>query len=133
MKIGAELQLPLAGRKVLVVEDEYLIADDLATMLREAGAEVLGPAASLPQAVRVAQHSDRLDAAVLDINLRGVNVFPLVTELRRGGVPVLFLTGYGDNGIPDEFADIMRCEKPMGTANVVTELEALLGPFPAAA
>ena len=121
----------LAGRKVLVVEDEYLIADDLAAMLHEAGAEVIGPAASLPQAVRLTEQQQRLDAAVLDINLRGVEVYPLATELRALGVPIIFLTGYGESNIPDEFSHYGRCEKPMGTPHVIKELATLFRSEPA--
>ena len=123
---------PLAGRKVLVVEDEYLIADDLTAMLSEAGAEVIGPAASLPHAIRLTQHQQSLDAAVLDINLRGVEVFPLATELKSAGIPIVFLTGYGENNIPDEFSHYGRLEKPLGTEHVISELTSLLRPRPAA-
>ena len=125
--------MPLNGRKILIVEDEYLIADDLATLLREANAEVVGPAASLPRAVRLAGDTEQIDAAVLDINLRGVNVFPLADELRQRNIPILFLTGYGENSIPVDYAAIRRCEKPMGAAHVVEELRALLSRETAAA
>ena len=130
---GGTIGQPLAGRKVLVVEDEYLIADDLAAMLQEAGAEVIGPAASLPHAVRLTEHQQSLDAAVLDINLRGVEVFPLANELKSAGIPIIFLTGYGDINIPEEFSHYGRCEKPMGTPHVITELAALLRSEPASA
>ena len=118
--------MPLNGRKILVVEDEYMIADDLAAMLRQAGAEVIGPAASLPTAIRTLEGIGRIDAAVLDINLRGINVFPVVDELIKQGVPVMFLTGYGENNIPHEYANIARCEKPMGTAHVVDDLRQMI-------
>jgi CheY-like chemotaxis protein len=125
--------MPLTGHKVLIVEDEYLIADDLAALLRDAGAEVIGPAASLPIAMRIIQHADAIDAAVLDINLRGIEVFPLARELQRRGVPILFMTGYDENNIPEEFASVRRCEKPTGATRVVGELSGMLGPVPAAA
>lgn len=124
--------MPLNGRKILVVEDEYLVADDLAALLREAHAEVIGPASSLPKAIRLAADSELIDAAVLDINLRGVSVFPLVEELKARGIPLMFLTGYGENNIPPDYAGVMRCEKPMGTANVVEALRAMLDRTPAA-
>lgn len=118
--------MPLNGRKILLVEDEYLIADDLAALLREAHAEIIGPAASLPKAMRLATDTEQIDAAVLDINLRGVNVFPLADELRSRGVPIMFLTGYGANNIPADYLAITRCEKPMGTASVIEALRAML-------
>ena len=120
--------MPLQGSRILVVEDEYLIADDLAERLREAGADVIGPAASLPQAMRLAGDAGSIDAAALDINLRGVEVFPLADELAGRGVPMLFLTGYGTNHIPERFAQICRCEKPMEIGNVVTQLSKMLKP-----
>lgn len=125
--------MPLNGRRILIVEDEYLIAEDLAALLREAHAEVIGPAASLPKAVRLAGETERIDAAVLDINLRGVDVFPLAEDLRSRGVPIMFMTGYGQNNIPDEFASINRCEKPTGVSSVVEELRSMLDGQSAAA
>lgn len=125
--------MPLNGRRILIVEDEYLIAEDLAALLREAHAEVIGPAASLPKAVRLAGETERIDAAVLDINLRGVDVFPLAEDLRSRGVPIMFMTGYGQNNIPDEFASINRCENPTGVSSVVEELRSMLDGQSAAA
>lgn len=120
--------MPLKGRRILVVEDEYLIADDLTELLTDAGAEVIGPAASLPQAMRLAGDTEGIDAAALDINLRGVEVFPLADELAGRGVPMLFLTGYGTNYIPERFAHICRCEKPMEIGNVVNQLAKMVKP-----
>ena len=125
--------MPLNGRKILIVEDEYLIADDLTALLLEAHVEIIGPAASLPKAMRLASDAELIDAAVLDINLRGVNVFPLADELRSRGVPLMFLTGYGGNNIPADYAAIMRCEKPMGSANVVEALRAMIDQAPVSA
>ena len=120
--------MPLNGCKILVVEDEYMIADDLVALLCDARAEVIGPAASLPQAIRLAADTEVIDAAVLDINLRGVPVFPLVDELAGRAVPMMFLTGYGENNIPGEYSDIVRCEKPMSAAHIIGMLQAMLSP-----
>ena len=123
----------LTGRKVLVVEDDCLIAEDFAAVLREAGAEVIGPAESLPQAIRLLEQCDGLDCALLDIDLDGIAVFPLAVQLRTAAVPMLFLTGVGCDNIPEEFADIWCVGKPTGALRVIEELAALLGPMPAAA
>jgi CheY-like chemotaxis protein len=123
----------LSGRKVLVVEDECLIAEDIAALLRELGAEVIGPAESLPQAIRLLQNGDRPDAALLDIDLDGTAVFPLAEQLRSAGVPMLFLTGLGCDNIPEAFADVACIPKPTITVRVVNEVMALLGPLSAAA
>ena len=125
--------LPLTGRKVLVVEDEILVAEDFSAMLHEAGAQVIGPAESLPQAIRLLQACDGLDCAMLDIDLQGVDCFPLARELRAAEVPIMFLTGVGCDNIPEEFADILCVAKPTPPVRVIEELIALLGSMPAAA
>jgi CheY-like chemotaxis protein len=131
MTIAKLKPLPFERCTVLVVEDEYLIADDLAALLRESGAEVLGPAYSLPMATRLASETERIDGAVLDIDLRGVTVFPLADNLRERGVPILFLTGGGDFGIPDQYSTTARCDKPFGPSHIVEHLKQLLRPIPA--
>ena len=129
MELGASRSggpLPLDGRKILLVEDEYLIAEDVAAMLREAGGQVIGPAASLPMGVRLAEQSELIDAAVLNIDLQGVEVYPLADELLVRGVPFLFLTGYGDDQIPEKYAGIRCCNKPVSAASVINEVRGLL-------
>lgn len=118
--------LPFNRCRLLVVEDEYLIADDLAALLRESGAEVVGPAYSLPMATRLAAETEKMDGAVLDIDLRGVSVFPLADDLRARGVPILFLTGCGQFDIPEEYASSARCGKPFGASQVIEQLKQLL-------
>jgi DNA-binding response OmpR family regulator len=119
------------GRVVLVVEDHFLIADDIAALLRESGAEVIGPANSLPMAMRLAGDAPRIDAALLNINLQEVAVFPLADELLSRGVPILFVTGYGEEVIPDEYSHIKRCDKPIAACRLVDELRALVPPIAA--
>lgn len=109
----------LANLRVLVVEDELLIACDLANALEEEGATVIGPAATLAQGEALCASGQRLDGAVLDINLQGQAVFPLADELRRTHVPFLFSTGYDGGAIPPRFADIPCCEKPVDTASLI--------------
>ena len=105
---GQERPDPL---RVLVVEDEYFIADDLARALTRHGAEVVGPVPTVQQAqALVVSHS--LDLAVLDINLRGELVYPLVAELTRRGVPVVFVTGYDAVAIPADYGAIPAWSKP---------------------
>jgi DNA-binding response OmpR family regulator len=123
--------LPLNGCHILVVEDEFLIADDISTILREAGANVIGPAASLPEGLRLAGDTEQIDAAVLNIDLGGVTVFPLADELQSRGVKFLFLTGYGVGHIPDKYAAIPCCAKPAPPGCVLDELTALLRPIAA--
>lgn len=124
---------PMNGRTVLIVEDECLVGEDLAEALREAGAEVIGPVETLPQAMRIVQKGNALDCALLDIDLDGVAVFPLVGELRTAGAGILFLTGVRCDSIPKEFADVACISKPIAAVRVVRELTAMLGPIPTAA
>lgn len=103
----------LENQRILVVEDEYLLASDLTNVLQDAGVTVVGPCATLKDAMVCAEQDGKLDAAVLDVNLRGEMVFPLADSLMSRGVPFLFATGYDEGAIPDRFAGAMRLEKPL--------------------
>lgn len=91
----------LAGRRVLVVEDEMMIAMLLEDMLAELGCSVVGPAHALEAALALARTEVELDAALLDVNLAGQPVFAVADALREKGVPAIFSTGYGDAGLRD--------------------------------
>ena len=84
----------LRDKRILLVEDEALIAAMVSDMLADLGATVIGPASSLPKAMALAQDGT-FDAAVLDVNLAGERVDPVADLLIERGVPVLFATGYG--------------------------------------
>src|SRR4051812_19908821 len=103
----------LQGRKILVVEDEYLIADDLRKALEDAGAEVLGPVPTVEDARALVEEQGTIDAGVLDINLRGEMIFPVADVLAARGVPFLFATGYEEWSLPERFANATRLEKPL--------------------
>jgi CheY-like chemotaxis protein len=104
----------LAGKRLLVVEDEYLIAADLAATLEEAGAEVVGPAGTVTDALELIQSlGERLDAAILDVNLQGERVYPVADALAARGVPYVLATGYDAASIAPAYADAPRCEKPV--------------------
>lgn len=103
----------LRGRRLLVVEDEYLIASDLTQELEGGGAEVIGPAATVEEALQLTASEARIDGAVLDINLRGKEVYPVAEVLRGLDVPFIFATGYDDWNISQAYADVPRLEKPV--------------------
>jgi CheY-like chemotaxis protein len=106
----------LRGRRFLVVEDEYLIAVSLVLALEEDGAEVVGPAGSVRDALALVEAEDgRLDGAVLDINLHDERVYPVADALAARGVPFVFLTGYDAQGIPDAYTRVPRCGKPVSS------------------
>lgn len=117
---------PLQALRILVVEDEYLLAHDLSTALRDAGAEVAGPFGTLGDAIAGAEADTRLDGAVLDVNLRGEMVFPLADALTARKVPFLFATGYDRWAIPDRFSEVLRLEKPLKAAKIGAALGLLL-------
>lgn len=101
----------LNGKKVLVVEDEYFIVQELADWLLDSGTEVVGPAATVDAALALVQKCD-IDAAILDINLGGEMAFPVADALLEGGIPFLFSTGYDNSVIPQRFGAIPRFFKP---------------------
>ena len=104
-------QAPLAGCRVLVVEDEYFQASDLQRALTSLGADIVALAGDLDDA-RTQIVRGGFDIGILDIGLRGDNAFGLADELQGQGIPFLFATGYGPEEIPAQFADVTRWEKP---------------------
>lgn len=117
---------PLSGRRVLVIEDEYFLAEDIASALKELGARVIGPVGGLQEATAIVEGDAAIDAAVVDINLRSDMVFPLVRVLRARKVPLVFTTGYDRTSIDAEFDDIRLWEKPLDVAGMAQELAGLI-------
>jgi CheY-like chemotaxis protein len=103
----------LRNCRILVAEDEYMLADDLVSSLRDAGAKVLGPVGTVARAADLVAREPRIDGAILDINLSGDTIFPVADSLIERGIGVVFTTGYDQSAIPDRYADIPRCEKPV--------------------
>jgi len=99
---------------VLLVEDEMCLAMMLQDLLEHAGYRVL-KAARVPAALTLAEGSE-IDAAILDVNVAGKEVFPVADELRRRGVPFMFASGYGDRGLPGEFRSYPMLQKPYDPA-----------------
>lgn len=102
----------LQERRVLIVEDQYLIADEMRRAVAALGGVVVGPSPSVA-AARRRLDEERVDLALLDINLGGEDVFPLTDELVASGVPVIFATGYDDEMIPDRYQGCGRIQKPV--------------------
>ena len=100
----------LTGMRVLVVEDEALIAVLVEDMLTDLGATVVGPAGSVAQGLDLAER-ETIDAAVLDVNLRSETIEPIVDKLNALKVPFLFATGYGETGF-SKAAGAPVIEKP---------------------
>lgn len=103
----------LIGLRILIVEDEFLMARRLETLLKSWGCEVVGPAASLDEGNRLAQDTT-IDAALLDINLRGVHSGPIADSLLQRGRPLIFVTGYASpKQLPDHLRAQPRLHKPV--------------------
>src|SRR5262249_6943566 len=102
----------LGEKRILIVEDEYFIAQDMARAFRALGARVFGPVATAEAAMDLVREQD-VDVAVLDIHLRGGTVYPLADLLLSQGVPFLFATGYDPATVPQRHSPIRLCEKPV--------------------
>jgi DNA-binding NtrC family response regulator len=114
---------PLAGKQVLIVEDEMLIAMLLEDMVRDLGGSVAGSASRLDRAQQIARDpSVHLDLAVLDVNLAGEEVFPLASILSERGVPFAFSTGYSNAGLPEAWRGCPTLQKPFTMEQVGTVL-----------
>jgi len=120
----------LAGLRLLLVEDNYLVAGAIAQNLRMRGAVVLGPAPNVDRALEIVE-ADGFDAALLDIDLQGASAAPVALRLRGLGRPFVFLTGYGSDGaLPPELADQARLTKPVQMDELAAAVLALLGRSP---
>ncbi len=118
--------MPDAGRlQVLVLEDEWLIADQISSALVEAGYDVLGPVGRIDDALELVAHG-HVDAAVLDINLHNDRSFRLAEELCRKAIPFAFLSGYSQGDLPPEFVDRPLMQKPVDAPGVRRCLGSLL-------
>lgn len=113
--------MPNRTRRVLIVEDDYFIADDLAKELARAGLDVVGPVPSLARALAIVGE-EQIDGAVLDINLNGDKVYEVADALLADGIPVVFVTGYERPSIPERYKDVPLCLKPVDSAAVVEVL-----------
>ena len=112
----------LIGKRILVVEDEFLVAMLIEDALTDAGCIVVGPFSRVPEA-RVAAEQHAVDFALLDVNVAGEKVFPVAEALEARGIPFLFLTGYGAVALPKDRPDWEACAKPFDPGNLIARLE----------
>lgn len=120
----AMLPLSRPRPRVLVAEDNYLIAEDLRAGLDAAGVDVLGPVPDLQGAVALLAREPAPDAAILDVSLGRELVYPLADALSAQGIPFIFATGFDASEVPAAYANVPRCEKPY---NAERCLELLFG------
>lgn len=119
----------LKNLRILVVEDEMLVCMMIETMLADFGCIVVGPAANLEQALRLASDAE-IDVALLDLNLNGTKSTRVADALTARGVPFAFATGYGVDGLHDRYRSAPVVSKPFDEDELVKTLEALLAPPP---
>jgi CheY-like chemotaxis protein len=102
----------LTGLSVFVIEDETLVLVNLEDMLEELGCTLVGPAMRLDQADAMIDEAAAADVAILDVNIGGRTVFPFAEKLAGKGVPLVFTTGYGRDGMPPEWQHSTVLGKP---------------------
>jgi CheY-like chemotaxis protein len=115
----------LTSLKVLVVEDEALVSMLVEDMLTDLGCTIVGPAAEIEEALRLANSAD-IDAALLDVNLGGRPIFPVADALKARGVPFAFASGYGEAGLTDDHRGATVLQKPFREADLRRVLETLV-------
>ncbi|MEG3164795.1 response regulator [Sphingomonas sp. PB2P19] len=109
--------------RILVVEDEYMLADELSSELDAMNAVVLGPVGTLDAALGIIAEEHDIDGAVLDVNLDGEMSYSAADLLAHRGIPFVFATGYDASRIPPRFEHIVLCEKPV----VLTSIARAIG------
>lgn len=117
--------MPLDGVRVIIVEDEALVALLLEDMLTDMGCRITGTAWRLPQAEALAQ-SAQVDIALLDVNLAGERVYPVAEILESRAIPFVFATGYGADGVPPHLQRYRVVTKPVSRSELEQALEATL-------
>ena len=111
--------------RVLIVEDEAMIAMLVEDMVLDFGSEVVGPVANMTDAINLARSAE-LDTAILDINVGGSVIFPVADILIERGIPFIFATGYGSVGLPPRFHNSPTLPKPFSYQSLAEALRAVL-------
>lgn len=115
----------LDGLRLLLVEDEFVLALGITDVLVDAGADVLGPVGSVADALALVQQIPEIDAAVLDVNLAGETIYPVADALQARGVPFLFATANERAQLPERFSNVPLCRKPFDPVAFRSALDAL--------
>jgi CheY-like chemotaxis protein len=112
----------LQNRRVLVVEDEYFIAEEIVVALRRQGAEIAGPVGSAAEALQLLDKGVSIDLAVLDIHLRGGDSFEVARALKARDTPFVFATGYDGSALPADQHGVPLWEKPFDASALMAAL-----------
>jgi DNA-binding LytR/AlgR family response regulator len=116
---------PLRPTRVLIVEDEWLIAEQVADALREMGCEIVGPVGQITLALALVK-GEQLNAALIDINVHGDRTFGLATALAEASVPFAFLSGYSKTDLPADWRQRQLLQKPVDGGAVCRCVQSLL-------
>ena len=116
----------LHGLAILVVEDDYHLAQELCLGLADAGVQVIGPAPGVAEAMHLLAAHALFDAAVMDVNLGGTYSWPVVDMLLARQVPVLIASGYDSAITPAQYKHLPRCEKPFTLSQITTRLTGMI-------
>lgn len=122
--MAASYSQMFAGRRILIFEDEYLLADETRYRLEQLGAIVVGPTGQIDVALQLIDN-EHVDAAILDIHLEGELVFPVAERLVTLDIEFVFASGYDASVLPDKFKGFVLNEKPIDLENIA---RALFGP-----
>lgn len=114
----------LEGKRVLVVEDDALVGMLIESILEDLGCVILGPATTLDEARALIDDGEPIDAALLDVNVAGEQVFPVAEALAARGTPIVFSTGYGEGGLTEAWRGRPTLQKPFTEADVKAALAA---------
>ena len=109
------------GERILLVEDSPVISLRTEDSLRDHGYFVVGPAYDMQQALDLAGR-EQIDAAIVDLNIRGEKIFPVLTILKERGIPFVMTSGYADWSMPEEWQDRPRLQKPVEEATLMKAL-----------
>ncbi|HEY1943656.1 MAG TPA: response regulator [Roseiarcus sp.] len=119
----------LRNRRILVVEDEFIIAADLQHRLERVGAVVIGPASSVERALALIASEPDLDAAVLDMNLGGKMAYPVADALADRRLPFVFASGYGEAMLRERHPNAVNCDKPYEFRALAIALEGVMSSY----
>lgn len=120
------MEQSLTGRKVLIVEDEYLLASALRHAVEMLGGHVVGPFARVQQAMQSIEAGELPDAGLLDVNLGSEYSYPLADALVERGIPTVLITGYDPDALPEPYRSLCYLRKPFDLASVSSALTDLI-------
>jgi DNA-binding response OmpR family regulator len=114
------------GRRVLIVEDEAMIARLIETILSEAGYSIVGPVATLERALATIER-ERFDAALLDVRITGHDAYPVADVLGTRGIPFIFVSGFSRKQMPPRYRDCAHIAKPFMPDAILALLNEIVG------